>query len=124
MKWWTTILVVTIGGLAGARGTAAETPIPLNVLYIGSAKSPRAGEFAAFLKKHFARVTVADRAKFEPMAARDADVVLFDWSQSEGDLRQTPLPLGRCEDWTKPTVLLNHAGLLVAGRWELIGGAG
>ena len=103
---------------------AREPLLPLRLLYIGNSKSPRAEHFAGFLKKHFAGVTIADREGFKSKAAADADVVLFDWSQSDSDLAKTALPFGRLEDWSKPTVLLNHSGLLVAGQWQLIGGAG
>jgi hypothetical protein len=106
-------------------GDAADGPTsPLRVLYVGNAREARARHFATFLAKHFAHVAVADRAAFDPAAARDADVVLLDWSQRDGPLEKTAVPLGRLEDWQKPTVLLNSAGLLVAARWGLIGGAG
>jgi hypothetical protein len=39
-------------------------------------------------------------------------------------MAKTVVPFGKQENWTMPTVLLNHAGLLVAGQWQLIGGAG
>jgi hypothetical protein len=110
-------------GLGVAAERAADPAIPLHILYVGKA-GPRADHFAAFLKEHFTRVTVADSKGFDPATAKPADVVLFDWSQSDGDLRAGPNPLGRFEDWTKPTVLLSSAGLLVAGHWQLIGGAG
>ena len=109
-------------GTAGA--IRAEDQIPLRILYVGANKSPRADQFADFFKKRFANVIVADRDGFKPAAAEDADVVVLDWSQSEGGLDKTAVPFGRLEDWTKPTVLLNHSGLLVAGHWQLIGGAG
>jgi hypothetical protein len=111
--------------LLGAAGARAESPaIRLHVLYVGKAGSPRAAAFTTFLKQVFVRVSEADREQFDPAAARDADVVLFDWSQSEGQLAGTRVPLGAPEQWTKPTVLLNHAGLLVAAHWQLMGGAG
>ena len=50
--------------------------------------------------------------------------MLLDWDQANSQLDKTTVPFGREEDWTKPTVLLNHSGLLVAGNWQLIGGAG
>jgi hypothetical protein len=114
-------MILSISPLEGA---AEESPLPLRVLYVGNSKSPRAGHFARFLNKHFVKATVVDREAFQAQAARDTDVVIFDWSQSDGDLGKASIPLGRLEDWSKPTVLLNSAGLLVAGHWQLIGGAG
>jgi hypothetical protein len=96
----------------------------LRVLYVGTTKKERAGEFEKFLRQHFADVKVADRTAFDASAARDANVVVFDWSQSDSSLESTEVPFGRLEDWGKPTVLVNHAGLLVARRWQVIGDAG
>jgi hypothetical protein len=121
---YTICLAVLMLIISPPVGTAAESPLPLRVLYVGSSKSPRADHFARFLNQHFVKVTVVDGEGFQPSAARDADVVVFDWSQSDGDLRKASVPFGRLEDWSKPTVLLNSAGLLVAGHWQLIGGAG
>lgn len=104
--------------------SAAEPLLPLHVLYVGSASSPRARHFEAFLKRHFATVATADRHGFNPARARDADVVLFDWSQSERREGAEAFPLGRLDEWTRPTVLLNSAGLLTAEHWHVIGGAG
>ena len=53
--------------------------------------------------------------------------VLLDWSQSDVDLAkmaEITSPLGPRDQWTKPTVLLGSAGLLLAGPWELIGSYG
>ena len=103
---------------------AAGNLLPLRVLYVGNAKSERAGHFAAFLKQHFMKVSVADRVSFDLKAADDADVVLFDWLQSDSPLKDTPIPFGKLETWSKPTVLMGHSGLLLAGQWQIIGGAG
>src|SRR5262245_23460260 len=111
-------LVFAVSGAAGA----AE--LPLHVLYVGPGKGDRPAEFERFLKRHVARVTAADRSTFDPAAARAADVVLLDWSQSEGDWRATPVPFGRLDDWSKPTVLYNHSGLMVAERWQVVGSYG
>jgi hypothetical protein len=119
------MLVAAATIVFGPAGAPAAGPaIPLHVLYVGKAGSPRAAAFTTFLKEAFTRVSEAKREGFDPASARDADVVLLDWSQSEGQLAGTKVPLGSLEQWTKPTVLLNHAGLLVAAHWQLIGGAG
>jgi hypothetical protein len=117
-------LALFAAALLGASAVrAADAVLPLNVLFVGSSKA-RTAEFERFLGQHFRKATAVDRADFRPEAAKGADVVLLDWNQSDSKLDATPNPLGQLRDWSKPTVLLNHAGLLVAGHWELIGGAG
>ena len=119
-------LPVMLLGLAlgiGAARPAAGEPLPLRVLYVGN-NLERADDYAALLKQHFAKVTTARRDGFDPAAARDADVVLLDWSQSEGQVDKARSPFGKLEDWSKPTVFLGSAGLFMAGQWQLIGGAG
>jgi hypothetical protein len=123
MRWHTALLGLALG-VAGAAGPAAAAePLPLRVLYVGNDRD-RAADYESLLKQHFAKVTVARRDGFDPAAARDADVVLLDWSQSEGGLEKGTSPFGRLEDWSRPTVLLGSAGLFMAGRWQVIGGAG
>ena len=119
------LLALAAACLASAWGRAADGPLPLRVLYVGTSGRARANDYADFLKKHFAHAASADRAAFDPAAAQDADVVILDWSQSDGGLKAaTTCPLGKFEAWSKPTVLLGSAGLLVAAQWSLIGGAG
>lgn len=101
---------------------AAETLLPQHVLYIGH----RAPEFEPFLKSHFAEVRSVSRYEFKPSQANNFDVVLLDWPQS-GTTRGAWLdgsPLGKREDWSKPTVLLGSAGLNLAVAWNLKGGSG
>jgi len=101
---------------------AAETMLPLRVLYIGQ----RPDEFGPFLKEHFARVETVARDRFQPKQADDFDVVLLDWPQS-GTMRDAWLdgaPLGKREDWKKPAVLLGSAGLNLAVAWKMHGGSG
>ncbi len=109
---------------AGGTIFAAEPVVPLHVLYVGAHKSERAATFETFFRKHFAQVTVIDRERFNSAAAKPADVVVLDWDQSDSPMATTVVPFGKQENWTKPTMLINHAGLLVAGQWQLIGGAG
>jgi hypothetical protein len=110
--------------LSTEPASANDAVLPLHVLYVGPADGPRPAAFAELLKKHFARVTIARRMGFEPAQARDADVVMLDWSQAETQTQDAQSPFGKLEDWSKPTVLLNSAGLLLAGPWRIIGGAG
>jgi hypothetical protein len=113
-----------LGLLGLAAGAGAAAPQPLRVLYVGNAKTARARDFAAFFRRHFAGVEVAERAGFDPRRARGADVVVLDWSQRDPRTRPLTSPLGRREKWAKPTVLLGSAGHLLAGAWEVHGGFG
>jgi len=99
--------------------------IPLHVLYLAqSGDDARRQSFESLLDEHFARVTVGQRDAFEASQAGDADVVVLDWSQSEDREDGYPSPLGDLENWNTPTVLLSSAGLLMAGPWNVMGGAG
>ena len=101
---------------------AADAVLPLRVLYIGH----RPEEFAPLLKEHFARVETVALNQFQPKQADVFDVVLLDWPQSS-NMRGAWLdgsPLGKREDWQKPTVLLGSAGLNLAVVWKLHGGSG
>jgi hypothetical protein len=112
---------------AAASAPAAEdpkTPYPLRVLYVGNRDSARGKEFAAFFKERFTKVDVADRAGFDPAQARDADVVVLDWSQQDKVPPRDVSPLGDRKRWSKPTVLLGSAGHLMAGPWQVSGGWG
>jgi hypothetical protein len=111
------LAAVSLGGDRPAR-------LPQRVLYVGNAKSPRAKEFAHFLRQHFARVEVAEREGFDPARARRADVVVLDWSQRDPRTKPPTSPLGKRSAWDKPTVLLGSAGHLLAGSWEVRGGSG
>ena len=105
MKVLAPILFVAI---FAANLFASETLLPQRVLYLGH----RAADFEPFLKQHFTEVKSVSRDEFKPAQARDFDVVLLDWPQSETarGLRTHDSPLGKREDWDKPTVLLGSAG--------------
>jgi len=122
MKWHVPLFGLALAVAAGGPAAAAE-PLPLRVLYVGNDRN-RGADFESFLKQHFAKVTVARRDGFDAATARDADVVLLDWSQSEDSVDKASSPFGKLEDWLRPTVLLGSAGLFMAGQWQLIGGAG
>jgi hypothetical protein len=124
MKPATLLLSLLLASFSPAASSAGEPLLALRVLYVGNSDSPRGREFASFLKQHFAQAESMARDKFDPAKTREFDVVLLDWSQSDGDLSKTKSPLGNEKEWSKPTVLLGSAGLLVAGCWQLIGGAG
>ena len=104
--------------------SAAESPMPLKVLYIG----PREADFVPLLQARFSKVESLPLPHDSISAAqvKDFDVVLLDWPQSHA-MRGAWLngsPLGKREDWKKPTVLLGSAGLNLAVCWKLHGGSG
>lgn len=108
--------------VACATLPAAETVLPLRVLYVGH----RPGEFKPLLQAHFAKVETAALSQFRPAQATPFDVVLLDWPQS-GSMQGAWLagsPLGSRKEWNKPTVLLGSAGLNLAVAWKLHGGSG
>ena len=123
MKSWAMLFGLVLGALGCPTPAAAEGRLPLHVLYVGNDKA-RAAAYADFLGQRFTKVRVLQRSGFDPSAARDADVVLLDWSQSETDVKNARSPLGPPDAWSKPTVLLGSAGLMMAGQWQLLGGAG
>src|SRR4051794_37933599 len=124
MKPGAILLIILAMGLCTGTGGAKEAVLPLHVLYVGKARGDRAADYTAFLKKHFKKVTVAERVGLDPATARDAEVVVLDWSQDESRVGEAKSPFGKLEDWSRPTVLLGSAGLLLAAQWDLIGGAG
>jgi hypothetical protein len=124
MKPGTILLAALVLGLGTPSAVADGPVLPLRVLYVGKARGERAADYTGFLRKHFQKVTAADRAGFDPAAARDADVVLLDWSQDETNVREAKSPFGELREWSKPTVLLGSAGLLLGSAWQIIGGAG
>lgn len=113
------ILVLTQRGVGGAELR------DLKVLYVGDAGPRRAAVFQSFLRPSVGKADVAVRAQVTPDEAKEYDVVLLDWHQSNRP-RGTNVQsrLGAREAWTKPTVLLGSAGLYLAMAWELAGGFG
>jgi hypothetical protein len=95
----------------------------LKVLYVGS---ERTEQFVPFLKRYVAQVESRERTGFKPSEAAAFDVVLLDWPQSGGldELKKLKSPLGKRDEWAKPTVLLGSAGLHLAVAWQLKGGIG
>ena len=100
----------------------SESALSLRVLYIGH----RPSEFEPFLKGHFTKVESTPRESFQPQSAKDFDVVLLDWPQSDLERQQRvgTSPLGKRDEWAKPTVLLGSAGLNLAVAWKVYGGSG
>lgn len=122
MKKLLLFLACFIAIAAGLPLRAADAILPLRFLYIGH----RADQFTPLLKQHFATVDAVARDQFQPKQADAYDVVLLDWPQShqERGAWLDGSPLGKREDWKKPTVLLGSAGLNLAVAWKLHGGSG
>jgi len=98
--------------------------LPLKVLYVGNIDTPRGREYVALLEGAFRNCKGADRKGFDPKTAAEFDAVLLDWSQQDQSFQDLPRvvsPLGERDAWTKPTVLLGSAGLLLAKKWQLSG---
>ena len=95
----------------------------LKVLYVGS---ERAKAYVGFLSGKVAQIEARSRQDFQPRDAAPFDVVLLDWPQGEEtrEMRKLKSPLGRREEWEKPTVLLGSAGLNLAVAWKMKGGSG
>ena len=99
--------------------------IPLRVLYLARNESEvRTKEFLSFLSEYFEDARTVLRSEFAAENAKNFDVVILDWSQRERTNDKYDSPLGRLEDFNTPAVLLGSAGLLLAGPWNVLGGAG
>jgi len=121
----TVVLVAVLGQLSGTSLAADIGKLPLKVLYLGREhEDERTTAFVEFLSARFERCTATKREDFRSEMLGDIDVVVLDWSQGERQSRDYPSPIGRLEDFDKPIVLLGSAGLLIAGPWYVIGGAG
>ena len=117
------LITAAIAFLASVSTTPAKDLQDLSLLYVGS---ERPSEFVPFLKRYVARVEPITREAFRPAEAASFDVVLLDWPQTgrPADFPPKSSPLGKREEWTKPTVLLGSAGLNLAVVWKLKGGTG
>ena len=106
-----------------SAGGEPEKKLSLSVLYVGNPSTPRGKAYTEFLTRHFRKVEAAERKGFDPKTAEPFDVVILDWSQQERPEKPTS-PFGPKESWSKPTVLLGSAGLLLADAWEIVGTIG
>ena len=97
-----------------------------SVLYVGTGGSERFEHFSSFLRTNVGRFEAASRDSFKPSAASPFDVVVLDWPQAVDQLKEanSKCPLGKREEWSKPTVLLGSAGLNLAVVWRVRGGSG
>jgi hypothetical protein len=118
-------LLSVAGILVAAQLHSAELS-KMSVLYVGTGGSSRAEHFSSFLRTNVATLETASRDEFKPSAASAFDVVVLDWPQQGDKFRDASFtsPLGKREDWSKPTVLLGSAGLNLAVVWKVRGGSG
>lgn len=126
MRAWKLLLVGLVTCVLPIHVRAAESAkIPLNVLYLGRQKEEqRSDAFVTFLSSKFQKCTAAKRNDFQESMLAGIDVVVIDWSQQERLSKDYESPVGKLENWKTPTILLGSAGLLIAGPWSVIGGAG
>ncbi len=118
-------LVLTIIYASTDAWLAAAERFPLRVLYLGrEGGDARSTAFVEFLSSNFYRCVSGRRSDFRPDMLDCVDAVLLDWSQQESYSAKYESPLGPLEKWHTPTVLLGSAGLMMAGPWNVIGGAG
>ena len=111
--------------ILGIASAADNAKLPLRVLYLGrDDATSRREAFTSFLQERFENVVTLRRGDFQISKDEAFDVVLLDWAQDEDRIEQYPSPLGKLESWSVPTVLLGSAGLLIAGPWQTVGGAG
>jgi hypothetical protein len=110
-------------GMIGSISARADELRELKVLYVGS---ERAADHLEFLRRKVARIDAKSREEFKVTDAAPFDIVLLDWPQGEQtrEMRKLKSPLGRRDEWEKPTVLLGSAGLNLAVAWKLKGGSG
>ena len=110
-------------GMIATATTDAKDLRELKVLYVGS---ERTSDYLSFLSGKVAEIDAKSRADFKVSDAAAFDVVLLDWPQGEEtrEMRKLRSPLGRREEWGKPTVLLGSAGLNLAVSWKMKGGSG
>ncbi len=126
--WTMTFQLAVAALLFAATGPTAKADTKrledLRVLYVGS---ERADDFVGFLSDHVSKAVAISREDFRAEDARDFDVVLLDWPQSEearAERAEGKSPLGSRDEWHRPTVLLGSAGLNLACVWQLRGGSG
>lgn len=118
------IMLLIVSSIGTVRASENNT-LPLRILYISRDNDPsRRDSFVLLLKEHFIHSSVVNRGDFKVSQAEGMDVVILDWSQREPRSASYASPLGRLENWSIPTMLLGSAGLLIAGPWQVIGGAG
>jgi len=111
--------------LVAARLRAAELG-KMSMLYVGGAGADRSQRFSLFLRTNVAKLATTSQDGFKPSDAAGFDVVVLDWPQQGERFRDAGFssPLGKREEWSKPTVLLGSAGLNLAVAWKVRGGSG
>lgn len=110
----------------------------LRVTYLTDDNRPgRTAAFTSWLTPLVRSITVVtyNRTNTPPVDTfMESDVVLLDWNQSTlhdetednwgEQAARFPIPLGKRETWSTPTVLLGSAGLMVGHAWRVGGDRG
>ncbi|MGO8704787.1 MAG: hypothetical protein ACLQVA_13315 [Candidatus Brocadiia bacterium] len=116
------IAAMCVSGIARAE---APEKISLSILYEGQPESPRAKDFAQFLREHFTKVEVTDVAKFTPAQTSAYDVVIFDADAGSTNPYDTHSEFGKLAklqlpaNYSKPTVLQGLFGSRVGSSLGL-----
>ena len=115
-----------VAGILGAAQLQAADLGKMSVLYLGTSGSARFQHFSSFLGTNVGKLETTSRDEFKPSDATPFDVVVLDWPQQGDQFKDARFssPLGKREEWSKPTVLLGSAGLNLAVVWKIRGGAG
>lgn len=124
MKHSPTLFLRALGSAVLAAHAAAAQSDPLDILYVAEPQpqhAERRAAFVEFLDERFGTVRVVDHGEVDADALDGIEVVVLDWHQGDGSDAD---PLGPRASWTKPTVLVGSAGLLLAMKWEVLGGSG
>jgi hypothetical protein len=104
----------------------------LKVLYAGNLESPRGKDFLSFLEKSFAKAGSVQLGKFEEDAAKDYDVVIFDWTsiyprdkdgkisydKNGGGFSSPPAPR-LSQKFNRASILIGAAGGQISGPLQL-----
>lgn len=104
----------------------------LKVLYAGNIDSPRGKDFVSFLEKNFAKAGAVQLGKFEENAARDYDVVIFDWTstyprdkdgkisydKNGGGFSSPPVPR-LSQKFNRASILIGATGGQISGSLQL-----
>jgi hypothetical protein len=128
---WVGVIVATLLLIPAAQ---AEERTNLKILYAGDKGGPRALDFAAFLEKHFTKVTVVALEAFTEREATKYDVVIFDWSSiyprnQDGKIKFegvetvrniTPPPVPKLShNFDQPAIMIGPAGAYITDPLKL-----
>lgn len=117
------LLIAALLVAAGPVFAAAVQPPKQNddgkyavkILYAGLPDTDRAGDFMAFLEKHFEKVTLTDYMKFTGQKTTGYDVVILD---HDGTDTQAPMPK-LVNGYSRATMTMGVPGADIGSRLSL-----